>query len=195
MRKLESLPINERAQKVKHALVEFKKTVKFELKAFLSYWSNGEKHLSYIIWLNEDEVKESTEGMYGFGAGMYLIETCPDETELCIFLPMTTEAYKDVYNTFLDLYDDNVNLYVETIPCCVDITYDGVDKVELSFGVDIEDYDGNVYKSAKTIAEDTFTFLSTPVTSDKITFVDEKDENSQYVGVKICYELSDLQIN
>lgn len=199
MRKLELLPIDERARIAEQALIQFKKTVKSELKPFLSYWTNGEKHLGCIVWLNEDEVKKSNEGIYGTKEGMYLIETCPDETEICIFLPKITETYEDVYNSFIDLYENNETLYVETIPLCVDIAYDGVDKVELSFAVDIEDYDGDVYKSAKTIAEDMCTMLSKSATSDTIAYEDEREKygnyNAHHIGVKICYDLSDLQIN
>jgi hypothetical protein len=204
MRTLQNVSPEELTKKAELALAKLKNALQDEIRPFISYWKPNGKHSCYIAWLLKDAAEnlDEDEGFYGTEDGLYLIETCEDEMTLCIFFPQSTGAYMKFFSAMEDLYNDNENVYYETIPGCIDVSFDGENEVELAFTMNLGDLDNcgkKGYKSAKTIAEDMVNLLSASANFEKISYYECDDENrvgyspklsNYYVGVKVIYTLS-----
>lgn len=181
------------------AIGELKRALKDEISYFARYWK-PDRHSSSIFWISNNEVMElKGKGLYGSSEGMYLVETCDEDSDLYFYLPKTTEAYSKFYDSISSLHENDDTLFFETIPYFVDIWFNGKNEIEFGILCNVEELGKEVYDSAVKIAKEMVELLGQTVCFEKIAFCEgdddgnigyEKEHQNYFIGVSIGYDLN-----
>ena len=195
MRKV-TIQKQELQQNAKNAVKKFATELKNSLCPIANAcWKEFYKYTASVYWVDSADIGN---GIYGNSDGMYLFEGNNDDV-IGIFLPRLTGAYEDYYFDICELYEEDNNVYQETIPNFVDIYYDGKHTITAAFVCDLDGLPKCCYESAKRVATELVEMLSYMKGFKKIEYIEggndiyenSAEENSiRFVGVKFCFDIN-----
>lgn len=184
----------------KEALRNLITTFQKEILPITYAWKErGDKVYTNIGWYNP-EYHEEMGSFYGTTRGLYILS---EVGEYFIWLPKTTKAYSIFHDAMTELYHEDDNFFINSIPEEIGLFFDGDRTVNFKFSAYVSDVtDETELTSAKTIAEELIEMLSDFKGCEACEFYEGDDEPDKehiyhpgdelpanyFVGVKSKYD-------
>lgn len=163
----------------KRTLHELIKTIQLEMLPIMQGWTEISDNVgSTMITFCDPKSSTDAEYYYGTEAGMYCLGI---PGEYFIYLPKVTVAYNEFYDAMAKLYEDDDNIFEESIFSDIDFFHTDESKIKIQLMSYTTDVDNDeLMNSNRKVAKDLEDMLADYEQCSKFTYYEGDDEGRIY---------------